>query len=108
VRLSRRLTKTRAMFDDPYLLTHAGLAPLAALAGRAGLPGLLAGVRPGGTCGANAAAEVACLVADMAAGMPPRAGARPSWPPRRSALPGNAAAPGRSSSVSTRRSITPP
>jgi hypothetical protein len=49
------------VFDDPNLLTHAGLAPLAALAGRAGLPRLLAGVRPAG-------AKVACLVAGMAAG----------------------------------------
>lgn len=56
------------MFDDPNLLTHAGLAPLMALAGRAGLPGLLAGVRPGGPCGANADAKVACLLAGMAAG----------------------------------------
>ena len=56
------------MFDDPNLLPHAGLAPLMALAGRAGLPDLLAGVRPGGPCGANARAKVACLVAGMAAG----------------------------------------
>jgi hypothetical protein len=56
------------VFDDPNLLPHAGLAPLMALADRAGLPGLLAGVRPGGPCGANAAAKVACLVAGMAAG----------------------------------------
>ena len=39
-----------------------------ALAERAGLQELLAGVRPGGPCGANAAAKVACLVAGMAAG----------------------------------------
>jgi hypothetical protein len=56
------------VFDDPNLLPNAGLAPLMALAGRAGLPDLLAGVRPGGPCGANAAAKVACLVAGMAAG----------------------------------------
>jgi Transposase DDE domain group 1 len=57
-----------AVFDDPNLLPHAGLAPLMALADRAGLPGLLAGVRPGGPCGVNAAAKVACLLAGMAAG----------------------------------------
>jgi len=56
------------VFDDPNLLPHAGLAPLMALAERAGLPDLLAGVRPGGSCGANARAKVACLVAGMAAG----------------------------------------
>ena len=56
------------MFGDPNLLPNAGLAPLVALAGRAGLPGLLAGVRPGGPCGANAAAKAMCLVAGMAAG----------------------------------------
>ena len=60
--------KTRAVFDDPNLLPNAGLAPLIALAGRAGLPGLLAGVRPGGPCGANAVAKAMCLVAGMAAG----------------------------------------
>jgi hypothetical protein len=53
---------------DPNLLSHAGLAPLMALAERAGLPGLLAGVRPGGPCGVNAASKVACLLAGMAAG----------------------------------------
>jgi DDE family transposase len=68
VRLSHSLGKTRAVFDDPNLLPHAGLAPLMALAGRAGLPDLLAGVRPGGPCGANATAKIACLVAGMAAG----------------------------------------
>jgi hypothetical protein len=68
VRLSHSLGKTRAVFDDPNLLTHAGLAPLMALAGRAGLPGLLAGVRPGGPCGVNAGTKVACLLGGMAAG----------------------------------------
>jgi hypothetical protein len=56
------------VFDDPNLLTHAGLAPLMTLAERAGLPDLLAGVQPGGPCGVNAAAKVACPVAGMAAG----------------------------------------
>ncbi len=68
MRLSHSLDKTRAVFDDPNLLTHAGLAPLMALAGAAGLPGLLSGVRPGGPCGVNAATKVACLLAGMAAG----------------------------------------
>jgi hypothetical protein len=68
VRLSHSLGKTRAVFDDPNLLTHAGLAPLAALAEGARLPDLLAGVRPGGPCGVNAVTKVSCLVAGMAAG----------------------------------------
>jgi hypothetical protein len=68
VRLSHSPGKTRAVFDDPNLLTHAGLAPLMALADRAGLPGLLAGVRPAGPCGVSAATKVACLLGGMAAG----------------------------------------
>jgi hypothetical protein len=68
VRLFHSLGKTRAVFDDPNLLPHAGLAPLMALADRAGLPDLLAGVRPGGPCGVNAAAKAACLIGGMAAG----------------------------------------
>jgi hypothetical protein len=56
------------VFDDPNLLAHAGLAPLLALAGRAGLPDLLAGARPAGPCGASAATKAMCLMAGMAAG----------------------------------------
>jgi hypothetical protein len=56
------------VFDDPNLLPNAGLAPLLALADGAGLPGLLAGARPAGPCGANTAAKAMCLVAGMAAG----------------------------------------
>lgn len=56
------------MFDDPNLLPNAGLAPLLTLAGRAGLPALLAGARPKGPCGAGTAAKAMCLVAGMAAG----------------------------------------
>ena len=68
MRLLHSPAKARAVFDDPNLLPNAGLAPLIALAGRAGLPDLLAGVRPGGPCGANAATKAMCLVAGMAAG----------------------------------------
>ena len=68
MRLSHSPDKTRAVFDDPNLLAHAGLAPVMALAGRAGLRDLLAGVRPGGPCGVNAAAKISCLLAGMAAG----------------------------------------
>ena len=69
MRLLHSLAKTRATFDDPNLVSHAGLVPVMALAGRAGLAGLVAEqVRPGGECGVNAHLKVPCLVAGMAAG----------------------------------------
>ncbi len=69
MRLLHSLARTRASFDDPNLVSHAGLAPLMALAERAGLHDLAAEhVRPDGGCGANAALKVACLAAGMAAG----------------------------------------
>src|SRR3974390_2998703 len=69
VRLLHSLAKTRASFDDPNLVSHAGLMPVMGLAQRAGLGSLVAEhVRPGGACGVNAAVKVPCLVAGMAAG----------------------------------------
>ena len=68
MRLSHSRAKTRAGFDDPNLVSHAGLVPVMALAERAGLPGLLADVRTCGACDVNADVKVACLVAGMAAG----------------------------------------
>jgi hypothetical protein len=69
VRLLHGLAKTHASFDDPNLVSHAGLVPVMALAERAGLGDLVAGlVRPGGACGVNADLKVPCLVAGMAAG----------------------------------------
>jgi Transposase DDE domain group 1 len=69
VRLLHGLAKTHASFDDPNLVSHAGLVPVMALAQHARLGDLVAGhVRPGGQCGVNAAAKVPCLVAGMAAG----------------------------------------
>ena len=69
VRLWHSLAKTHASFDDPNLVSHAGLVPVMALAERAGLGDLVAKhVRPGGECGVNAHLKVACLVAGMAAG----------------------------------------
>ena len=69
MRLLHTLAKTRASFDDPNLVSHAGLVPLAALAERAGLHDLAAAhVRPDGDRGANAGLKVACLAAGMAAG----------------------------------------
>jgi hypothetical protein len=69
VQLLHSLAKTHASFDDPNLVSHAGLVPVMALADRAGLADLVAGhVRPGGDCGVNADLKVPCLVAGMAAG----------------------------------------
>jgi hypothetical protein len=63
------LARTRASFDDPNLVSHAGLVPVMALAQRAGLTDLVAEhVTPGGECGVNAYLKVGCLVAGMAAG----------------------------------------
>jgi hypothetical protein len=63
------LAKTHASFDDPNLVSHAGLVPVMALADRAGLADLAAEhVRPGGDCGVSAHLKVPCLVAGMAAG----------------------------------------
>ena len=69
MRLLHSLARTRASFDDPNLVSHAGLVPVMALAGRAGLGDLIAEhVRPAGDCGVNAHLKVPCLVAGMAAG----------------------------------------
>jgi DDE family transposase len=69
VRLLHSLAKTHASFDDPNLVSHAGLVPVMALAQRAGLADLVAEhVRPGGECGVNADLKVPCLVAGMTAG----------------------------------------
>ena len=69
MQLLHALARTSAEFDDPNLVSHAGLVPVMALAGRAGLPDLLAEhVRPGGGCGVNVHLKVPALVAGMAAG----------------------------------------
>ena len=69
MRLLHSLARTHASFDDPNLVSHAGLVPVMALAQRAGLADLVAEhVRPGGACGVNAYLKVPCLVAGMAAG----------------------------------------
>jgi hypothetical protein len=63
------LAKTHASFDDPNLVSHAGLVPVMALAHRAGLGNLVAEhVAPGGECGVNPHLKIPCLVAGMAAG----------------------------------------
>jgi hypothetical protein len=67
--LLHELAKISATFDDPHLVSHAGLVPVMALAERVGL-GDLAGehIRIGRPCGVNADLKVACLVAGMTAG----------------------------------------
>ena len=69
MRLLHSLARTHASFDDPNLVSRAGLVPVMALAQRAGLAGLVAEqVRPGGRCGVNAQLKVPCLVAGMIGG----------------------------------------
>ena len=69
MRLLHEFAKIHATFDDPHLVSQAGLVPVMALAESAGL-GDLAGehVRISRPCGVNAHLKVACLVAGMAAG----------------------------------------
>jgi hypothetical protein len=67
--LLHELAKTGATFDDPNLVSRAGLVPVMALAQRAGLGGLVAEhVRIGHRCGVNAQVKVGCLAAGMIAG----------------------------------------
>ena len=63
------LAKIHATFDDPHLVSQAGLVPVMALAQRAGLGDLAREhVRLSLPCGVNAHVKVACLVAGMIAG----------------------------------------
>jgi hypothetical protein len=67
--LLHELGKIHATFDDPHLVSHAGLVPVMALAQRAGLGDLAAEhVRIARPCGVNAPVKIACLAAGMAAG----------------------------------------
>jgi Transposase DDE domain group 1 len=69
VRLLHSLTKIQATFDDPNLVSRAGLVPVMALAQRAGLAALAGEhVRPTGRCGASPAAKVPGIVAGMIGG----------------------------------------
>ena len=69
MRLLHDLAKIHATFDDPHLVSRAGLVPVMALAQCAGL-GDLAGehVRVSRPCGVNAQLKAGCLVAGMVAG----------------------------------------
>ncbi len=69
MRLSQDPVKISASFDDPNLVSRAGLVPAMALAARAGLHTLTRRhVRTTATADACPEAKVACLVAGMAAG----------------------------------------
>ena len=69
VRLLHEFAKIHATFDDPHLVSQAGLVPVMALAQQAGLADLAAEyVRIARPCGVNAGLKAACLVAGMAAG----------------------------------------
>jgi Transposase DDE domain group 1 len=69
MRLSHDPLKTRAAFDDPNLVSRAGLVPVMSLAERAGLGGLVRRhVTITAKTGVFPAAKVGCLVAGMAAG----------------------------------------
>jgi hypothetical protein len=69
MRLLHELTRIHASFDEPNLVSRAGLVPVMALAERAGLADLAGEhVRLAGACGVNAPVKVACVVAGMVAG----------------------------------------
>ena len=69
MRLLHEMAKIHATFDDPHLVSQAGLVPVMALAQRAGLGGLVEEhVRLSRPCGVNAQVKVPCLVGGMAAG----------------------------------------
>jgi hypothetical protein len=69
MQLSHAPSRVSAVFDEPNLVSCAGLVPVMALAGRAGLGDLVAeAVTLKGAGGANAALKVAALVAGMIVG----------------------------------------
>ena len=69
MRLSHDPLKISASFDDPNLVSRAGLVPVMSLAERAGLAALARRhVTITGKCGVNADLKIGCLVAGMAAG----------------------------------------
>ena len=69
MRLLHDLGKIHATFDDPHLVSRAGLVPVMALGQRAGLAGLAGEqVRIARPCGVNPQVKVPCLVAGMIGG----------------------------------------
>ncbi len=76
MRLSHDPVKIAASFDDPNLVSRAGLVPVMGLAERAGLLALAGEhVRVAGPLGANTAAKVGCLIAGIAHNLLRAAGA---------------------------------
>ena len=69
MQLLHTAARTRAAFDEPNLIAHAGLVPVMRLAGSCGLE-VLAGeqVKMAAKTGANAGLKIAAIVAGMAAG----------------------------------------
>jgi len=62
MQLSHDPPNIRASFDDPNLVSRAGLVPVMSLAGRAGLHGLARRhVKITGQCGASADLKIGCL-----------------------------------------------
>jgi hypothetical protein len=69
VRLRHDVPVARAVFDDPNLVSHAGVVPVMRLAERAGLyRAVSAKVRVPTDKGSNPAGKVATIVAGMLAG----------------------------------------
>jgi len=69
VQLSHAAAPTHATFDDPNLVSHAGLVPAMRLAGLVGLEELACHhVRVAAAAGANAGVKVGSLIAGMIAG----------------------------------------
>ncbi len=69
MRLLHDPARTHASFDDPNLVSRAGLIPVMALAQRCGLAELASEhLSVGGRCGVNAQLKIPCLIAGMAAG----------------------------------------
>src|SRR5437764_14464839 len=69
MRLSHDPSRISACFDDPNLVSPAGLVPVMSLAERAGLHALVRGhVQIAARTGVYPDLKVACLVAGMAAG----------------------------------------
>lgn len=69
MRLLHTAAKTHAMFDDPNLVSHAGLVPVIRLAENVGLEDLVVEhVRVAAKVGANPGLKVGSLVAGMVTG----------------------------------------
>ena len=69
MRLWHTAAATSAQFDDPNLVSHAGLVPVMRLAQDCGLSGLVAEqVMLAGPLGANTPLKIGCVVAGMIVG----------------------------------------